>query len=135
MESASAPASPMSDDADWSGEANWMSLANIRSLGVRSVQLWCSCNHWAVVNVDQLGDTVKVPNVRLIFRCSECGSAQHHLGRTGWNETRVQPSWRYAGRSVRGRRAGVHGAILRLNHGTCEIGVRVCAFGITPITA
>jgi hypothetical protein len=45
MEVAAAQAVPMSDDADWSGEANWMNLANMRSLGLRSVQLFCSCNH------------------------------------------------------------------------------------------
>jgi hypothetical protein len=61
------------EDADWSGEAGWMDLANMRGLGVRSVQLWCSCDHWAIVNVDQLADTIKVPNVRLVFRCSHCG--------------------------------------------------------------
>jgi hypothetical protein len=50
-----------------------MDLANMRSLGVRSVQLFCSCDHWAIANVDHMAEVVKVPNVRLSFRCSHCG--------------------------------------------------------------
>jgi hypothetical protein len=83
MEGAPAPAAAMSDDHDWSGEASWMDLANMRSLGVRSIQLYCSCNHWAIVNVDQLADSLKVPNVRRLFRCSSCGK----------RSTSSRPNW------------------------------------------
>ncbi|WP_267396182.1 hypothetical protein [Sphingomonas sp. GC_Shp_5] len=75
----------MSDDADWSGEARWMDLANMRSLGVRSDQLHCSCHHWAIANVDHLSDAMKVPNVRLGFRCSECGK-RPSSSRPNWLE-------------------------------------------------
>jgi hypothetical protein len=37
MEGIAAQPAPMSDDHDRSGKANWMDLANMRSLGVRSV--------------------------------------------------------------------------------------------------
>jgi hypothetical protein len=42
-----------------------MDLANMRSLGVRSVAVTCDlCHHAAVMNVDRFGDTVPVPAFR-----------------------------------------------------------------------
>jgi hypothetical protein len=49
MEGSAAPAAAMSDDHDRSGEASWMDFAKMRSLGVRSVQFYCSC-HYSPIN-------------------------------------------------------------------------------------
>jgi hypothetical protein len=49
-------------------------LANMRSLGVRSVDVTRARKHEATVNVDQLPDDVPVPDVRFRLRCSKCGA-------------------------------------------------------------
>jgi hypothetical protein len=50
-----------------------MDLENMRSMGIRSLQLWCSCGHHAVVNVDSYPGSYEVPAMKRFFRCSECG--------------------------------------------------------------
>ena len=51
-----------------------MTLANMRSLGVRSVVASCTCGRESSVNVDRLPDTATVPSIRLKLRCSACGA-------------------------------------------------------------
>jgi hypothetical protein len=53
--------------------ARVMDLANMRSLGIRSVALACSCGRGAEVNVDAYPDSYLVPDMKRHFRCSSCG--------------------------------------------------------------
>jgi hypothetical protein len=71
-----------------------MSLANMRSLDVRSVWAFCTtigCGHEAGVNVDALPYDLPVPDVALRLRCSTCGhrSVTTH---PDWSEARSQPT-------------------------------------------
>lgn len=50
-----------------------MDLDNMRSLGIRSLHLWCSCGRHAVVNVDKYPGNYEVPAMKRFFRCSACG--------------------------------------------------------------
>lgn len=50
-----------------------MDLANMRSLGIRSIALACSCGRGAEVNVDAYRDRRLVPDMKRHFRCSSCG--------------------------------------------------------------
>jgi hypothetical protein len=60
-----------------------MDLANMRSLGVTKVDVYCACGHQASVDVASLPGDLAVPDVRLRLRCSKCGKRP--------NETR--PDW------------------------------------------
>jgi hypothetical protein len=51
-----------------------MDLANMRSLGIRSVALACSCGRGAEVSVDAYPDSYLVPDMKHYFRCSSCGN-------------------------------------------------------------
>jgi hypothetical protein len=71
-----------------------MNLANMRSLGVRSVQLFCSCDRWAIVEVDYMAASVKMPNVRRFFHCSQCGkrpAPSDLIGSSGTTKRHVCP--------------------------------------------
>jgi hypothetical protein len=60
-----------------------MDLANMRSLGVTKVDVYCACGHQATIDVSALSDDLAVPDVRFRLRCSKCGKRP--------NETR--PDW------------------------------------------
>lgn len=52
-----------------------MTLANMRSLGARSVLASCEkCHHEATMPVDELPGELPVPDVALRLRCSRCGA-------------------------------------------------------------
>ena len=54
-----------------------MTLANMRSLGVRSVEAICGealCGHSGQIDVSALPDDTPVPDIALRLRCSRCGS-------------------------------------------------------------
>jgi hypothetical protein len=55
-----------------------MDLANMRSLGIRSVALACSCGRGAEVNVDAYPDSYLVPDMKRYFRCSSCGKRPYN---------------------------------------------------------
>lgn len=63
----------------------WMSLDNMRALGPRSIDLYCSCGHCAKVNVDDYPGDTKVPAMRNLFRCSVCGKRPYQ-SRPNWLE-------------------------------------------------
>src|SRR4051812_43888534 len=66
-----------------------MTLANMRSNGVRAVIAEClACHHRADVVVDQIGEGVFVPDVGRRMACSACGGRRI--------ETR--PAWHTAAR-------------------------------------
>lgn len=60
-----------------------MTLAEMRSYGIRSVMLDCNCGHTAVANVDRFPDSAGVPDARLRFRCTRCGGRPY----------RSMPNW------------------------------------------
>ena len=64
-------------------DPGWMSLGNMRQNGATSVDLHCHCGHHATVDVGRLPDAFKVPAVRTLYRCSECG-ARPYSSRPHW---------------------------------------------------
>jgi hypothetical protein len=64
-----------------------LTLATMRSHGIRSIEAWCSaCGHHMAYNVDHLPDDLTVPDVALRLRCSKCGSRRIET-RPYWRET------------------------------------------------
>ena len=52
-----------------------LTLATMRSHGIRSIEAWCSaCGHHMAYNVDHLPDDLSVAGVALRLRCSMCGA-------------------------------------------------------------
>lgn len=61
-----------------------MDLGNMRSLGVRSLDVTCrKCRHEASLNVDRWPDHVPVPAFATKMRCTKCGS----------RDVTVRPNW------------------------------------------
>ena len=68
-----------------------MTLANMRENGVRSITAACgACNHQADVNVDDLAETIFVPDVARRLRCSACGVKQINT-RPAWHTGTHRP--------------------------------------------
>jgi hypothetical protein len=65
-----------------------MDLANMRSMGVRSVSAWCSCGRQATVNVDALDGAVALPSLKGRLRCTCCGATPQTI-MPDWTEERV----------------------------------------------
>jgi hypothetical protein len=65
-----------------------MYLANMRSLGVRSILASCDCGRRASVNVSALADAVTVPALRRRLRCYLCGARPNDV-RPDWLELRA----------------------------------------------
>jgi len=65
-----------------------MSLANMRGLGVSTVEAVCKCGRESIIDVSSLAETVEVPSLRLRFRCSGCG-ARPAFVRPNWLELRA----------------------------------------------
>ena len=65
-----------------------MTLANMRSLGVRSITAACACGHDGKADVSQLADDLPVPMVRQRLLCSQCGSRPLDV-RPDWSEYRA----------------------------------------------
>ena len=51
-----------------------MTLANMRSFGIRAIDATCDCGRRASVDVSALVETLEVPSLRWRLRCSACGS-------------------------------------------------------------
>ena len=66
-----------------------MALANMRSLGVRSIAAACACGHNGKADVTRLSDDLPVAMVRQRLRCSQCGSRPLDV-RPDWLEYRAQ---------------------------------------------
>jgi hypothetical protein len=49
-----------------------MDLANMRSLGVTKVDVYCGCGHQSTIDVSELPGDPAVPDVRLRLRRSKC---------------------------------------------------------------
>ncbi len=68
-----------------------MTLGNMRSQGIRSINAYCEaarCGHESTLNVDPLPDDLPVPDVSLRLRCSKCGGRSIHT-RPNWTEMRA----------------------------------------------
>ena len=50
-----------------------MDLDNMRSLGIRTIDLICGCGRHKEVDVDANAGTEAVPSMTRFFRCGECG--------------------------------------------------------------
>jgi hypothetical protein len=50
-----------------------MTLANMRGLGVRSVDVTCGCGRESIVDVSAVDGAVEVPGLKHRMRCSACG--------------------------------------------------------------
>ena len=71
----------------------FMTLANMRENGVRSVLVSCSnvhCRHESVVNLDRLGDDISVPSLGARMLCQRCGQRGADV-RPNWQERAVAP--------------------------------------------
>jgi hypothetical protein len=66
-----------------------MDLANMRSLGVRSIFAMCECGRRADVDVSALPDALEVPALARRLRCSACGARPIDV-RPDWREHRAQ---------------------------------------------
>ncbi len=66
-----------------------MSLANMRGLGVTTVEAVCECGRELIIDVASLSGTVEVLSLRLRFRCSGCGKRPDFV-RPNWLEMRAQ---------------------------------------------
>jgi len=68
-----------------------MTLANMRSLGIRSLSVRCyRCHHQALLDVDAYDDAVTVPSFVPRMVCTACGAIDADT-RPNWNE-RAPPS-------------------------------------------
>ncbi len=65
-----------------------MTLANMRGLGVESVEVTCACGRESIINVSALPGSVEVPSLRLRLRCSDCGKRPAFV-RPNWLELRA----------------------------------------------
>jgi hypothetical protein len=62
-----------------------LTLAGMRSHGIRSIEAWCrACGHHVAYNVDHLPDDLSVSVIALRLRCSMCGA----------RKIETQPYWR-----------------------------------------
>ena len=67
-----------------------MTLANMRQNGVHAVTATCEdCGHKADVVVDQLPDSIAVPEAGRRLRCSQCGGKRIN-SRPAWH-TMLRP--------------------------------------------
>ena len=69
-----------------------MDLENMRSLGIRTIDLICGCGRHKEVNVDAYAGTEAVPSMTRFFRFGECGkrpkTARLHRGPAGASTVR-----------------------------------------------
>jgi hypothetical protein len=65
-----------------------MDLANMRSLGVSAVDVYCACGHQATIDVSALPDGLAVPAIKNRLRCSKCGKRPNET-RPDWSQYRA----------------------------------------------
>jgi hypothetical protein len=65
-----------------------MTLANMRSLGVRSVNVVCYCGREANIDVSGMDGAVGAPSLALKLSCSGCGQRPAFV-RPNWLEMRA----------------------------------------------
>ncbi|WP_424360990.1 hypothetical protein [Methylocystis parvus] len=65
-----------------------MDLANLRSLGMRSIAAECACGRRASVDVSTLPGSIEIPSLRRRLRCAACGARPVDV-RPDWSEHRA----------------------------------------------
>lgn len=65
-----------------------MDLANMRSLGMRAVDVSCACGRRESVDVSSLPGSIEVPALRRRLRCSACGARPEDV-RPDWSQYRA----------------------------------------------
>jgi hypothetical protein len=68
-----------------------MDLANMRSLGLRSITVGWDCGRRASVDLSQLSDAIAVPALCWRLRFSNCGAGLSTCGPTGGSIERMAP--------------------------------------------
>jgi hypothetical protein len=66
-----------------------MDLANMRSLGVTRVDVFCACGWQASVDVSALPAEMAVPSIKDRMRCSKCGARPTET-RPDWSQYRAR---------------------------------------------
>jgi hypothetical protein len=61
------------DDNNVTAAPSPMDLENMRSLGIRTIDLICGCGRHKEVNVDAYAGSEAVPSMTRFFRCGACG--------------------------------------------------------------
>jgi hypothetical protein len=70
-----------------------MDLANMRSLGVRAVDVACVCGRRASIDVSTLPGSIEVPSLRWRLRCTACGARPEDV-RPDWSQYRASGAGR-----------------------------------------
>jgi hypothetical protein len=66
-----------------------MTLANMRSLGVPSLDVTCQCGREAIVDASHLSGLIEIPTQRLRLRCTECAARSIDV-RPDWSQHPAQ---------------------------------------------
>jgi hypothetical protein len=64
-----------------------MTLENMRSIGVRSVEAGCECGRHVIVEIESLPGAIEVPSLAP-SQCSACGAHPNDV-RPNWREYRA----------------------------------------------
>jgi hypothetical protein len=68
-----------------------MTLANMRTHGVLSIDITCVCGREAIIDVSDLSGSIEVPALRSRLRCTECGGRPINV-RPDWSQHRAPGS-------------------------------------------
>jgi hypothetical protein len=66
-----------------------MDLANMQSLGLTKIDVYCQCGHQAVIDASHLPDDLAVPEIRSLLRCTKCGARPTET-RPDWTQYRAK---------------------------------------------
>jgi hypothetical protein len=66
-----------------------MDLANMRSLGVTRIDVYCRCGHQSTIDVSELPGELAVPDIKFRLRCSKCGKRPTE-SRPDWTNYRLR---------------------------------------------
>lgn len=75
----------------YTGQA--MIIANMRALGVTSIDVTCQCGREAIVDISGWPETIEIPVLRGLLKRTECGG----------RPVDVRPDWTLYGASGNGR--------------------------------
>jgi hypothetical protein len=66
-----------------------MTIDNMRSLGVPSLDVTCQCGREVIVDASHLSGLIEIPTLRRRFRCTECAGRPIDV-RPDWSQHRAQ---------------------------------------------
>jgi hypothetical protein len=67
-------------------------LANMQSLGMTEVVVYCGCGHEASIDVSKLPGDLAVPEIKYRLRCSKCGKRPSET-RPDWSQYEPKGSY------------------------------------------